>query len=646
MSDFPLMVKLGGKMPSFGLHRFKQGLRFVPHDDEGFILRGDRRRLLYKGRRRSHRFTILGDTSFEYDCILEREPESNVITLLMEGAECFDFFRQPDFVKNPFLKGSYAVYKKETLIGEGTGKLCHIHRPLIIDARGRRVWGELAVAGNELRITVPEQWLSAAKYPVAVDPTVGTTTVGSFGEYEEWMEYEEEEWVDWDEEIDGEWGEYVPVYYEGYEYFPWELTYEYFVNKYTLPSGINGLATAYTYITSYTYNCLDGTSYTKNYNQGIYPMLFADVNDNPLTRISTQEQPYSTEITTAKPGGWRSATFMSNGYIPEGSHVWFGYYAKVYSPFYFDYGARSVMGNDPSYGKNIFKDNFSISYTELSFPHYNLKLSTYFTYTGAFIRTLTQGVTLGDNLKRITDYKRTQAQNINITDSRKMTADYQRTAIQNVPVTDKNNLTAEYQRTATQTVEGETVLSRFEGFFRQCVMNVANSVSVERLSFFLRTVFDRAENETVMKNNRELTRQCDETAAVTDETQRKQGFFRRVSDSLTGIDTVFFPVLFVRSVNDTATGADFFRHLGAFVRGLPVTAGSIAETRHTAEYHRYHAETVQAAGAVFRGLLLFVRIFTHVFIRDYLLRRFLIAREELILKSAITRDLVVESKIN
>jgi hypothetical protein len=151
----------------------------VPPDDEGFALRGDKRQLVYKGRRRSHRFTILGDTAFEYDCILEREPDSNVISLRMEGAERLDFFRQPDFISDPLLAGSYAVYKKETLLGEGTGKLCHIHRPEIIDAKGRRVWGDLSIVGNELRITIPEWFLSEAVYPVVVDPTIGTTTVGS-----------------------------------------------------------------------------------------------------------------------------------------------------------------------------------------------------------------------------------------------------------------------------------------------------------------------------------------------------------------------------------------------------------------------------------------------------------------------------------
>ena len=115
-NDFPLVVELGNTMPSWELSRWggnNNGLRFVPLDYEGFTLRGDRRRLVYKGRRRSHRFTILDDGAFEYDCILEKEPNSNVISLLMEGAENFDFFRQPDFVRDPFLKGLMLFTKRK-----------------------------------------------------------------------------------------------------------------------------------------------------------------------------------------------------------------------------------------------------------------------------------------------------------------------------------------------------------------------------------------------------------------------------------------------------------------------------------------------------------------------------------------------------
>jgi hypothetical protein len=181
LNDFPLTVELGKKTPDWGLSRWagNMPLRFIPPDDEGFNLKGNKQQLIYKGRRRSHRFTILGENAFEYDCVLEKPPDTNTVSLFMEGAEYLDFFRQPDFVEDPFLKGSYAVYKKETLIGEGTGKLCHIHRPEIIDARRRRCWGDLAVIGNELWITIPEWWLSEAAYPVIVDPTIGTTTIGS-----------------------------------------------------------------------------------------------------------------------------------------------------------------------------------------------------------------------------------------------------------------------------------------------------------------------------------------------------------------------------------------------------------------------------------------------------------------------------------
>jgi hypothetical protein len=125
--DFPAAVSLGGKEPSWGLARWGGGgagpscLRFAPADGEGFALRGDKRRLVYKGRRRSHRFTILGDTAFEYDCILNREPESNVITLLMEGAENFDFFRQPGFIKDPFLPGRMRFTRKKPCRAKGPG---------------------------------------------------------------------------------------------------------------------------------------------------------------------------------------------------------------------------------------------------------------------------------------------------------------------------------------------------------------------------------------------------------------------------------------------------------------------------------------------------------------------------------------------
>jgi len=366
--DFPLTVSLGKKNPTWRLSRWgKSGLRFVPSDEEGFILRGDKQRLLYNGRRRSHRFTILGDTAFEYDCVLEREPESNIISLRMEGAEKFDFLRQPDFLKEPLLAGSYAIYKKETLIGEGTGKLCHIHRPEIIDARGRRCWGDLSIIGNELQMTIPEWWLGEAKYPVVVDPTIGTTTVGS-------------QYIYWNEDS------------EIYEALMFELKIP--VNQFLVPETINGLCTAYFYVNS------------DDWEAGGHPVIYSDYENKPLTRKSTNEGFIDLRVVSGKPAGWRSATFSSNGSIASGSNIWFGVYCEYNWMPRFDWGSRCysnwwwersewgvIPDTYPNYSFNLYDD---------------YRLSMYFTYSSAqnFVRTLTQGVNLPDNRKLTGIYKR------------------------------------------------------------------------------------------------------------------------------------------------------------------------------------------------------------------------------------------------
>jgi hypothetical protein len=319
---------------------------------------------LYKGRRRSHRFTILGDTAFEYDCILEREPESNVISLLIEGAEHFDFYRQPEFVKEPFLKGSYAVYKKETLIGEGTGKLCHIHRPQIIDARGRRCWGDLHITENMLHITIPEKWLSGAKYPVIVDPTIGTTTVGS--QYLVEFDPPDDPWIDL------------------------IIDCMVAVNRFSVPETVNGTCTAYVY-----------TNEDMGEDAGGRGVVYSDNGNTPYARLSAQEDFINLKIGGGNPKGWRTGAFKSSGSIAAGSSIWFGVAASYFWFPRFDYGFRSVMCEwDP---RGAVPDVFgSRAYEE------NYKFSMYFNYTSAqhYIRTITQGAGLSDSLKRSGDYTR------------------------------------------------------------------------------------------------------------------------------------------------------------------------------------------------------------------------------------------------
>jgi len=373
MTDFPLTVALNKKIPEWCLFRWGDNgrLRFVPLDDEGFTLRGDKRQVLYKGQRKSHRFTLLGDTAFEYDCILEKEPDSNVISLRMEGADNFDFLRQPDFLKEPLLAGSYAVYKKETLLGEGTGKLCHIHKPEIIDSRGRRCWGDLSVTGNELRITIPECWLGEAEYPVIVDPTIGTNTVGS--------QYK------WDADPP-----------EPFSPLMFEILIP--VNRFLVTDAINGNCTAYIYT-----NADDGSA-------GGRPVLYSDNSNKPLTRKSANEELIDFRVRNGKPAGWRSGAFRSNGNIASGVYIWFGVFVEDIWYARFDYGAKCYC-EEWNYSNHNIPNTYPIVDPNW---YQNFRLSMYFTYSSGqnYVRTITQGISLTDNRRKTVEYKRLTTQTV------------------------------------------------------------------------------------------------------------------------------------------------------------------------------------------------------------------------------------------
>ena len=83
--------------------------------------------------------------------------------------------------------GSYAVYhatKSGHVIGQtnyATGKAFHIYRPLARDSAGNTTWCDLSIdeAKGLLTVTVPQEFLDKAVYPVTVDPTFGYTTIGA-----------------------------------------------------------------------------------------------------------------------------------------------------------------------------------------------------------------------------------------------------------------------------------------------------------------------------------------------------------------------------------------------------------------------------------------------------------------------------------
>jgi cell fate (sporulation/competence/biofilm development) regulator YlbF (YheA/YmcA/DUF963 family) len=231
----------------------------------------------------------------------------------------------------------------------------------------------LAVIGNELRITIPENWLSEAKYPVVVDPTIGTIAVGS--------QYR------WRPEP----GDPLQqLMFEG----------EIPVNRFLVADTINGTCTAYMY------------SYIDNYGEnGGYPVLYSDNGDKPQTIRTLNSLFADFTVKSGKPAGWRSSTFMTISAISSGTYIWFGVFVDFFWETRFDYGAKCYRDKWYEVGNSIPSTYpiFNVNWYE------NLILSMYFSYNAAgqnYKRTLTQGVTLSDNRIITGNYKRITTQTV------------------------------------------------------------------------------------------------------------------------------------------------------------------------------------------------------------------------------------------
>lgn len=148
-----------------------------------------------KGNTKARLYKLEGfeNGGFEFEIEFTQKPVSNIVEYTVQGKE-FDYFYQGELTPEEIEKGSirpenvigsYAVYhrsKKNNIIGEKeyrTGKAFHIYRPFAVDANNDKVWCELNIENNLMTVTIPQDFLDNAVYPVIVDPTFGYTSIGA-----------------------------------------------------------------------------------------------------------------------------------------------------------------------------------------------------------------------------------------------------------------------------------------------------------------------------------------------------------------------------------------------------------------------------------------------------------------------------------
>lgn len=134
----------------------------------------------------------------EVDIILRKKPQANRFVYSLNSMN-LQFYKQKQITERerlngavtraPWIVNSIAVYhskaRSNVRLENGkrfnylAGKFCHIYRPLAIDATHNKAWCDLDVIDNQLVVTVPEDFLERATYPVRVDPVIGYDTVGA-----------------------------------------------------------------------------------------------------------------------------------------------------------------------------------------------------------------------------------------------------------------------------------------------------------------------------------------------------------------------------------------------------------------------------------------------------------------------------------
>lgn len=162
------------------------------NETENFVFTENNGKIRCKGEKVSVDFYEI-EEGFETEVVLHERPNNNAITFTLLNKDV-EYLYQPELTQEERdlghyrpenVIGSYAVYSKtlkHNVVGGKeykTGKVGHIYRPKIRDSNGKEIWGILNINNGLLTITIPQDFLENALYPVYVDPTFGYTTAGS-----------------------------------------------------------------------------------------------------------------------------------------------------------------------------------------------------------------------------------------------------------------------------------------------------------------------------------------------------------------------------------------------------------------------------------------------------------------------------------
>ncbi|HOT62932.1 MAG TPA: hypothetical protein PLU93_08720 [Treponemataceae bacterium] len=477
--DVPCRVRFAGNDALMSLSRWggEASLAFAPGDTHLGETRIRGNEILLKSEATPkcyHVFRRLDGERFEYDVVLLKEPETNVIEIELDFPEGLEFYRQPSMdalIRSPYrcapeVEESYAVYWKERNGPYKTGKFCHIYRPEIRDARGRKVWGRLDIVGHTMTITIPEGWLSDAAYPVVVDPIVGTQTRGALNT------------IDW-------YNEDNPTTF----YLEIKMGFSRFVAA----TPISGQCTSYIY--SY-YNEADTAQ----------AVLFSDSSGAPYARLSRDEQIVQLQRSTP---AWVASTFNLPQTVAQGAAFWYGYYTQEMLYTYYDAVGtfRRMSVDDYPTVPDVYNPQWN--------PEtWQVLMSAYFSYSIA--QSLSRSV----------------MDTIGLTESFGRQFALKRSCANGVAAVGEPEASGFHPRLCSDSFQGTVIINRITSFFRVLLDALECKRASSRIVMIYRALSETIGFSDILERVRGLVRTCTSGFAIQDETYRLFEYRRLLDDEV------------------------------------------------------------------------------------------------------------------
>jgi hypothetical protein len=162
----------------------------------------------------------------------------------------------------------------------------------------------------------------------------------------------------------------------------------------------------------------------------------------------------------------------------------------------------------------------------------------------------------------------------------------------------------------------------------------------------VRLVFEALHITAGEKRKLGIRRDITEDTAAYTGLSRVRGFVRFLTGTVSAPDRRNIILSWLRRVREELSASGEAGRTGDYIRGLYAETGSIEETLHAGEYHRKQEDTTGIADIPLRSLIAVVRLITTGLVRDYLIPRFLRSNEDIAVKSAVCREIILESRIH